>query len=244
MLRPAVRTLVLWIVAATCVSASGETLLHPPTLADQLKAVDASFLAQEARRRGDARRGALVFYKSAAACANCHLSGKTTSPLGPDLAKLGDVTDTHVIESLLHPSKSIRKGYETHSILTADGDLLVGMIVNQDAANMTLRVASDLSNDKLISLDDVDAVKKSDKSMMPGGLVASLGEQRDFMDLAKYVMEVAAGGEETAKALKPSPEQLAIKDDTGNLDHAGIIKKLRSRDFDTGKSFSPRPCLN
>ncbi len=118
------------------------------------------------------------------------------------------------------------------------------MIVTQDAESLTLRVASDLSNDKVISRDEVEAIKKSDKSMMPDGLVASLGEQRDFLDLAKYVMEVAAGGQASADSLKPSPAQLAIKDDTGNLDHAGIIKKLRSRDFDAGKSIYHGYCFN
>jgi putative heme-binding domain-containing protein len=238
------RLFVFWVIAAACISARGETLRHPPTLEQQLKTVDVLLLAQDARRRGNARRGALVFYKSAAACVNCHLSGEAVSPLGPDLAKLGEVTDTYVIESLLHPSKSIRKGYETHSILTSGGDLLVGMIVAQDSESLTLRVASDLSNDKVISRDDVEAIKRGDKSMMPDGLVASLGEQRDFLDLAKYVMEVAAGGQASADSLKPSPEQLAIKDDTGNLDHAGIIKKLRSRDFDAGKSIYHGYCFN
>ena len=242
--RLTLRLFFFWIFAAACISARSETLRHPPTLEEQLKAVDASLLAQDARRRGNARRGALVFYKSAAACVNCHVSGEAASPLGPDLAKLGEVTDAYVIESLLHPSKSIRKGYETHSILTSDDDLLVGMIVKQDASSITLRVASDLSNDKIISRDDVEAIKQSEMSIMPDGLVASLGEQRDFLDLAKYVMEVAAGGEATANALKPSPQELAITDDTGNLDHAGIIKNLRSRDFDAGKSIYHGYCFN
>ena len=242
--RPTTQILGFWIVATLCFSASGETLRHPLKLEEQLKAADASQLAREARRRGNARRGALVFYKSAAACVNCHLSGDAESPLGPDLAKLGEVTDTHIIESLLHPSKSIRKGYETHSILTSDGDLMAGLIVKQDSKNMTLRVASDLGNDRIISLDDIEAIKKSDKSMMPDGLVGSLGEQRDFLDLAKYVMEVAAGGGSAAKDLKPTPEKLAIKDDTKNLDHAGIIKGLRSRDFDAGKKIYHGYCFN
>ncbi len=237
-----------FLVLAICVTcgmvSDAETLRHPEPLEKQLESLDADVLAREARRRGDARRGALVFYKSAAACAHCHLGGEEASPLGPDLAKLGQITDTHVIESLLHPSKSIRKGYETHSILTIDGELIVGMIVKQDDETMTLRMASDLNAERVIRTEDVEAVKASDKSMMPDALAASLGEQRDFMDLAKYVMEVAAGGPARAGELKPSAEELAIKDDTGNLDHAGIIKRLGSRDFDAGKSIYHGYCFN
>ena len=224
--------------------ARGETLRHPATLEQQLKAVDASALARDARRRGDARRGAVVFYRSAAACVNCHAAGSDASPLGPDLAKLGEVTDVHVIESLLHPSKKIREGYQTYSVLTEDGNVLVGLKANEDESSLTLRLASDLTNDTKIDKDQIAAIKPNAKSLMPEGLVASLPDQRDFLDLAAYVMEVAGGGPQRAAVLKPSPEQLAIKDDSVNLDHAGIIKKLRSRDFEAGKGIYHGYCFN
>ncbi len=237
------RLVFLCLVCAT-VGVHAETLRHPATLEQQLKSSDARYLAREVRLRGDARRGALVFYKSAAACAICHLSGESASPLGPDLAKLGQVSDEHVVESLLHPSKSIRKGYETQSVLTIDGQVWVGMIVRQDDKSMVLRVASDLNQDKVIPLENVEAVKRHDKSMMPEGLMTSLEELRDFYDLAKYIIEVAAGGPEAATALKPSAQQLAVRDDTKDLDHAGIISKLRDRDFQTGKSIYHGYCFN
>ncbi|MFK8113556.1 MAG: DUF6797 domain-containing protein [Rubripirellula sp.] len=223
---------------------NGETLRHPPSSAKQLAHLPTEVLAKEVRKRGDARRGALVFYKSAAACASCHLSEKSASPLGPALSQLGKITDAHVVESLLKPSKSIRKGYETHSVLTVDGELLVGMIAKQDEQSMTLRVATNLAEDKVIAKDDIDAIKQSDVSMMPDGLVASLGEQRDFLDLAKYVMVVAEGGAKAAQELQPAPEELVVEDDTVNLDHAGIIKKLRQRDYDSGQAIYHGYCFN
>ena len=102
--RFAILAACLFVGPAQC-----ETLQQPATLEQQLKAADAGYLAEQARRRGDPQRGALVFYKSAAACVNCHGVGDDATPLGPDLATLGKVTDVHVIESLLHPSKSIAK---------------------------------------------------------------------------------------------------------------------------------------
>ena len=42
--------------------------------------------------------------------------------LGPDLSKLGrEATDAYLIESVLQPSKVIKKGYETVTIATDDG---------------------------------------------------------------------------------------------------------------------------
>ncbi len=234
------------IVAVYCLlmPAWSETLQQPASLEQQLKTVDASFLAAEARRRGDSRRGALVFYKSAAACVNCHGTGDNATPLGPDLAKLGKISDEHVIESLLHPSKSIRDGFQTFSVLTSDGNVLVGLIAKQDEESITLRLATDLSHETTVQRDDVEQIKASSQSLMPEGLVASLPDQRDFLDLACYVMEVAEAGPSRAARLKPSPEQLVVKDDSLNLDHAGIIKKLKQRDFDAGKAIFNGYCFN
>ncbi|MCA9139763.1 MAG: c-type cytochrome, partial [Planctomycetales bacterium] len=221
-----------------------DTLRNAKPLEQLLTATDKSFLAQQVRLRGDARRGALVFYTSAAACVNCHGSGDNASPLGPDLAKLGDVTDEHVIESLLDPSKKIREGYQTNNILMDDGTVVSGLIAEQTDEMIAIRSASDLTRRQTFARDEIVEIKPTTKSMMPDGLAASLGDQRDFFDLARYVMEVAAGGPDRAASLKPSADQLNVKDDSVDLDHAGIIGGLRSRDFDAGKAIYHGYCFN
>jgi putative heme-binding domain-containing protein len=223
---------------------SAETLRQPIPFVEQLQSTGAADLAHQARQRGNAHRGGLVFYKSGAACVNCHLQTPEGSPLGPKLAELGEVTDTHVIDSLLYPSKSIRKGYETQSVLTTSGEIIVGMVAKEDNDSITLRSVSDLNQDRVIPKKEIEAVKPNAKSMMPEGLVASIGNLRDFLDLACYLMEIAEGGSARAKELMPSPEELQFKDDTLDLDHAGIISTLRSRDFETGKGIYHGYCFN
>jgi hypothetical protein len=72
------------------------------SLEQQLKSIDAALLAKESRLRGNPKRGAIVFYMSAAGCVKCHQGGLDSSPLGPDLATIGrEATDQYVIESLL-----------------------------------------------------------------------------------------------------------------------------------------------
>ena len=223
---------------------SAETLRQPIPFVEQLQSTGAADLAHQARQRGNAHRGGLVFYKSGAACVNCHLQTPEGSPLGPKLAELGEVTDTHVIDSLLYPSKSIRKGYETQSVLTTSGEIIVGMVAKEDNDSITLRSVSDLNQDRVIPKKEIEAVKPNAKSMMPEGLVASIGNLRDFLDLACYLIEIAEGGSARAKELMPSPEELQFKDDTLDLDHAGIISTLRSRDFETGKGIYHGYCFN
>ena len=66
-----------------------------------------------ARRRPPRR---LVFYQPALTCTRCHVSegAGAATPLGPDLAAMGkNVPDAELVESILEPSKVIKKGYET-----------------------------------------------------------------------------------------------------------------------------------
>lgn len=234
---------------ALILPALAETLRHPLPLDKQLQQHDLDFLATQARTRGDERRGALVFYKSAAACSRCHavadiVAEKSVSSLGPDLARLGKVTDRHLVESLLYPSKTIREEHRTHTLLKVDGEVVSGLITAQSESAVTLRIASDLNNELVIARNDIEAMRPSALSMMPEGLIGSIGEQLDFLDLVKYLIVIAEGGPERALSLKPSDEDLAVRDDTDEIDHAGIIKKFGVKDFEAGRSIFHGYCFN
>ena len=86
-------------------------------------------IARDARRLGDPRRGAVLFYQPSLTCTKCHVSETGTPSLGPDLTALGkDATDTYLVESILEPSKVIKKGYETVTISTEDGRIVTGLL--------------------------------------------------------------------------------------------------------------------
>ncbi len=202
------------------------------SLDQRLKSIDVGVLARDAALRGDPKRGALIFYTSSAACIKCHFADSSVSPLGPDLTQAADkVTDweafnVHIIESLLYPSRKIRKGYETHKLLTEDGNVISGMIVRETEEQLVLRDATNLEKEIAVAKDTIEERSVSDKSMMPDGLISAIQKERSFLDLASYLMEIAKGGQQRASELKPTPEQLVMKDDTGNLNHAAILQKL------------------
>ncbi|MDV6032829.1 MAG: hypothetical protein F9B45_22640 [Phycisphaera sp. RhM] len=219
--------------------------LASQSLETQLKAMDPQLLVKRVERRGDARRGALVFYKSAAACSKCHSDDPDRSPLGPALAtNRTDVTDEFIIESILYPSRKIKAGYETLAVLTTDGDVLTGLRVPHDGPGIVLRDATDLHRNLVLAADDIASIKKQDVSLMPDGLVAALREEREFYDLVRYVAEVARGGPQRASELKPSADQLTVKDDTQNLDHAGILSRLGPQDLRVGERIYLNHCVN
>ena len=77
----------------------------------RLRTEDPAALARDARRLGDARRGASVFYQPSLTCTKCHVSETGAPSLGPDLTALGkDIADAYLVEAILEPSKVIKKG--------------------------------------------------------------------------------------------------------------------------------------
>ena len=235
----------LAVVVGISQCSNAETLRHPELLETQIKATPLDELLDQIERRGDAKRGAVIFYTSPAGCVKCHAGDAQALPLGPELSSLDPKpSPASIIESLLHPSKEIRKGYETVRILLVDGEVVRGMPVRETATELILRDSTDLTKEIKIRLDEID-VRATDKvSMMPEGLLATLPELRDFYDLCCYLIEVAEGGEQRAKELRPAPHQLIVRDDTANLDHAGILRRLKSRDFEAGKQIYHGYCFS
>jgi len=232
--------------------ASGDRVIEPSRI---------ETLAAQARLQGDPQRGALVFFKSAAACANCHASGgDEASPLGPDLTTIAkemiaDESTTQkvaptktleesIVESILHPSRVIRDAYETVNVVTVDGEIRSGLVAARTDSHLVLRDAKDLENEIRIPLEEIEEIVVSKQSMMPEGLAASLLEERDLLDLVRYVSEVARGGNERASQLRPRPEDLIVRDDTLAMDHASILESLNDEDFQNGRRIYMGHCKN
>jgi len=241
-----IKSFVLFLLSVRClfeIPANAQMPLSP--LEQQLKQADVSLLAKETRLRGNPQRGALVFYKSVAACIKCHGSGENSTPLGPDLAKLEkNITDEYLINSILRPSHKIKKGFETVTVITQSGKVVSGLVADGRKDVLVLRDAANLEKEIVIKKNDIDATTISKKSMMPEGLVSLLKNQGQFFDLASYVLEVAQGGAQRAAELKPSAEQLVVKDDSKNLNHAGILKRLNQSDFNSGRKIFQGLCKN
>ncbi|PQO41916.1 DUF6797 domain-containing protein [Blastopirellula marina] len=214
-------------------------------LESQLREIDSTTLAARARLRGNPKQGALVFFKSAAACSQCHEPSGKSLPLGPRLTELGkDLSDEYVVDAILRPSKTIRKGFETVSILTDDGRIHVGLVQSKSEDQIVLRDANNITEETKIDRATIEEMAQTEKSLMPDGLVASLRSEKEFYDLVRYVSEVAHGGTERAAQLRPSAEELLVKDDSIGLDHAGILGSLTEADLRAGRNIYMGHCIN
>jgi putative heme-binding domain-containing protein len=247
--RVAAYGLVLLILTVRSVVGQTPSVASPgqpvESLLMQLLSTPAEQLAVEVDRRGDPVRGGLVYFTSPAACTNCHEPGPAGRRLGPDLTQPRRPLSTReVIEAILHPSWQITEGFGQEQVLLEDGTTLTGLVIGEDDEKILLRPTSDLGQSISVARRAIEVRQPVKQSLMPDGLAAVLGEQRDFLDLVSYVTNVSRGGPARAAALRPAAELLVVPDDTADLDHAGIIRKLGRRDFEAGEQIYHGYCFN
>lgn len=197
----AIGLLFFWLVAPERCAAEPP----PTTLEQQLLAETSAELAAAARSRGDARQGASLFHQPHLACIRCHVAGDQDNVLGPDLARLPpEVTAEHLVESLLAPSQSIRRGYEALVLELDDGQALTGFLVEENADTLTIRDVGQQGRRRSFPKSRIEARQSSPISVMPTGQVNLLADRQQFLDLVAYLIEIAEQGPERAVALRPA----------------------------------------
>jgi putative heme-binding domain-containing protein len=215
----------------------------PPTLAQQLSKESPAELARAARERGDAGRGAVLFFQPFLTCARCHDS-ETGTQLGPDIAQPGkEATAEYLIESVLSPSKVIKKGYEPIIVSTTDGRTVTGLLVEEKDGTLTL---IDPAGGKRFAIPtaNIESRTTGKQSLMPDGLVNLLSDRQQFLDLSRYLIEVAVGGPNRAKELRPAQIAFVLPEYEKDIDHAGLIRALDAKAFRRGEAIYTRVCAN
>ncbi len=217
-------------------------------LGESIGREDPAALAQAARQQGDARRGAVVFYQPFMQCTKCHTDATGEGQLGPELTKPNkEATDVFLVESILQPSKVIKKGFETVSIVTDEGQTITGLLAEDRADAIVIRDPG--QNGRLITIakDSIEAHKKDGPSIMPAGLVNALASRQQFLDLLRYLMDIRDGGPSRALELKPAPSLYAARplpEYEKRIDHAGMIQSLNQDSFKRGAAIYNRLCIN
>ena len=253
------RSTILILASAVALLTGGR--LHANSLAQQLAAEEPRALAAAATASGDGARGAIVFHTAHMTCTKCHVAGEGESPLGPDLAGprigpdgplSGTALTEHLVESLLEPSKSIPPEYRAVTILTTEGQSVSGLVARDTPAGLVLRDAAAGGKEIEIARDDIEERTELTTSLMPAGLANLLADRQQFLDLVKYLDEIARGGTARAAALRPDPAAIAAPgpaDYERTIDHAGFIAdwadaKQSAEAFKRGEAIYGRVCAN
>ncbi|WP_165232623.1 DUF6797 domain-containing protein [Aquisphaera insulae] len=222
------------------------------TLEEALRTEGPKALAAEARRSGDARRGAVVFFRPTMTCAKCHDAQAGVPLLGPDLTtrdRGAANADEAIVESILSPSKVVRPGYETVTIGTEDGRVFTGLPGTDTPDALVIRDPGQDGKAVAIPRKDVEQRTIGGASIMPAGLANNLESRAQFLDLVRYLMDISDGGADRARALRPdaaSPARAAapLPEADRDIDHAGIIGDLNGESFKRGEAIYNRVCIN
>lgn len=211
----------------------------------ELQRANVTEIVEQAKLSGDAARGAIVFFQPTMACSKCHSVNGQPTGLGPDLASVhGPLSDTEIVESILIPSKAIRKGFESASVVTEDGQVQSGILVEQSEKQVILRN----SEGQLLKFNrtEVDRFVLMKDSIMPVGQVNQLNSRQQFLDLLRFLFEIRDGGVLRARQLQPSESLLTLKipEYELHLDHAGLIKQWDSDSLARGEAIYLRVCAN
>ena len=229
----------------------------PPGLAATLAAENRDALVADVARRGDPARGSTIFHTRHLTCVQCHGTGSGPSPLGPNLAAPPPGVPrenliAHLVESILDPSAMIRPEHRGVTIVTDEGRSLTGLIARETDDELVLRDAASGGGETVVPKNTIDERVPSAQSLMPAGLPNLLRDRGEFLDLVRYLSEVAAGGPDRAAALPPDPAVLAVQGPAAyeaDVDHAAFLRDWRSPKksraaFTRGEAIYGRVCAN
>lgn len=149
-----------------------------------------SITAEEILRlQGDARRGRQIFYRSSAAqCANCHAVHGQGSTFGPDLSNIGQkYAPAALLETILQPSKAIAPEYIPHVLVTTEGQVHLGFLVEKADQHVTIK--DEQSQLITIPSEKVDQLSARQQSLMPELVLRDVTAQ-DAADMLEFLIRL------------------------------------------------------
>ncbi len=170
---------------------------HPDALA-KIDARLAAFAQEREGRSGrieelvaglaqaDPAKGESVFTSGKGACLVCHRVGETGGQIGPDLSTIGRIrSGRDLYESVLYPSESIARDFDTYEASTKSGETLVGLIHGQTARGVDL--VNPGGQKQEIAHENVANLRRIPSSLMPMGLEQTLAPE-ELRDLLAWLL--------------------------------------------------------
>jgi len=176
------------------VYADDSEALKKPFFAAATKALEpADYERFAGEHAGNVANGRRVFFnEQGVACIRCHLVGGKGGAVGPDLTLAGaQFSRAQLVESVLHPSRAVREGYQQIIIETKDGEEFSGALKADTADGVTL--VDGLGRTNAVPRASIANRRTSELSLMPEGLHVGL-KLEEFADLIAYLESLKSAG--------------------------------------------------
>lgn len=159
----------------------------PRTFVKEWKMEEAAALLASGLKGRDFDRGRTLF--GAANCFSCHRFANEGGAVGPDLTGLsGRFSARDILESVLEPSKVISDQYSAVQIVTTEGKVVIGRIVNLSGDNVQVNTnMADPNAIEGIDRKSIEEMGPAKTSMMPAGLLNTLNDE-ELLDLMAYLL--------------------------------------------------------
>lgn len=169
-------------------SNSGASTAKPPSDADKQKLAEETLQALEKlpadRKKVAHFLGRRVFERSA--CVKCHTTVSENTVRAPSLQGIGRTQKPdYLVESVLHPSKVIKTGFETEVIITVDGKSLSGLVKEEGDQ---LRIF-EADRETLLPKAKIEERAVVKLSIMPQGQEQQLSRE-EFLDMMAYLLSL------------------------------------------------------
>jgi putative membrane-bound dehydrogenase-like protein len=143
-------------------------------------------LTEQRLARADLDQGALLFQKN---CANCHRLLGQGSDVGPDLTGGQRDNLNYLIQNIVSPSEEVATNYRTSLFQMADGQVIVGVVLNQLPDRLMVQTKE---GQVTLLRSEIEERKESSNSLMPNGLLAPLSDD-EVVDLLGYLQRAGKG---------------------------------------------------
>ena len=122
--------------------------------------------------KGDAQKGLAVYDRI---CGQCHVMHNRGYEVGPNITRNGRGNFEQLIVSVFDPSLVIGDAYKSVAVLTVDGRIINGIVVEQSDQRVVLKIQG--GKQEVIPTADIEELKQSSQSLMPEGLEAQMTKQ-------------------------------------------------------------------
>ncbi len=129
----------------------------------------------------DASRGRVLYEAN---CGKCHQLFGAGGQIGPDITGANRTSIDYWLENMLEPNALIGRGYLMTSVLTHSGQVIHGIVKEENDDAITLQTATEVV---IVPRDEIDVAKLSTTSLMPEGQLQPMSDQQ-VCDLIKYLM--------------------------------------------------------
>ena len=129
----------------------------------------------------DGLRGKEVFVKH---CASCHKVADVGVQVGPDISDSRTQQPAQILTNILDPNRAIDNNYFRFVALTADDQVIEGMIAEETSDSIVLRGQNNTRH--TLKRADLQELKATGVSLMPEGLESQIDHQA-MADLISFV---------------------------------------------------------